>query len=85
MKTRLTVRVEQRRLESAKCYAARHGTTLTELISDYLEALSGADGLQSDTPILLRLAGIVPTGARVDEHREHLMDKYNSCGAATSA
>lgn len=76
MQTKLTVRVEQRWLESAKGYAARHGTTLTKLISDYLEALSGADNLQSDAPILRRLSGILPAEVSMDEHRRYLADKY---------
>ncbi len=76
MQTKLTVRVEQRWLESAKGYASRHGTTLTKLISDYLEALSGADNLQSDAPILRRLSGILPADVKVDEHRGYLADKY---------
>jgi hypothetical protein len=76
MQTKLTVRVDQRWLESAKSYASRHGTTLTKLISDYLEALSGADNLQSDAPILRRLSGILPADVKVDEHRGYLADKY---------
>lgn len=76
MQTKLTVRVEQRWLESAKSYAARHGTTLTKLISDYLEALSGADNPQPDAPILRRLSGILPSEVRLEEHRGYLADKY---------
>ena len=76
MQTKLTVRVDRRWLESAKVYASRHGTTLTKLISDYLEALSGADTLQPDTPILRRLCGILPADVSVDEHRGYLADKY---------
>lgn len=81
MQTKLTVRVERRWLESAKGYAARHGTTLTKLISDYLEALSSADGSQPDAPILRRMGGILPTAIGRNEHRAYLVDKYGDGGA----
>lgn len=80
MQTKLTVRVEQRCLESAKGFAARHGTTLTKLISDYLEALSSADSPRPDVPILWRLSGILPTGIGMNEHQAHLVDKYGDGG-----
>ena len=76
MQTKLTVRVEQRWLEAAKNYAASHGTTLSKLISDYLEALSGADSHQEQPPILRRLSGILPADVRVEEHRQHLAEKH---------
>jgi hypothetical protein len=39
METKLTVRVPQKLLKNAKRYAAAHHTTLTKLISAYLQRI----------------------------------------------
>ncbi len=76
MQTKLTVRVDRRWLEQAKAYTARHGTTLSKLISEYLRDLSSAERPLGPTPVLDRLAGILPADVDVDDYRAHLAEKY---------
>ncbi len=73
---KLTVRVDRKALERAKAYAAQRRTSLSRLISDYLEILGADERQVPETPILKMLAGILPPEASGDEHRTHLEAKY---------
>lgn len=75
-RTKLTVRVDRKALERAKAYAAQRRTSLSRLISDYLELLGAEERQVPETPILKMLAGILPPEASRDEHRTHLEAKY---------
>ena len=50
-KTKLTVRVPRDLLEEAKRYAKAHNTSLTRLVSAYLELLSSQDDPLVDAPL----------------------------------
>lgn len=75
-KKKITVRVDRRWIEPAKEYARDHNTSLSKLISEYLRNLTKERQKLDETPILQRLAGILPADASIDEHREHLEEKY---------
>jgi hypothetical protein len=75
-KKKLTVRVDRRWIEPAKEYARDHNTSLSTLISEYLRRLTRERQDFEDAPILQRLAGILPSDVSMDEHREHLEEKY---------
>ena len=75
-KTKLTIRVEKQWVDKSRDYAARRGTTLTQLISAYLRHLSTQDEMPTDTPILQRLNGVLPADVAVDEYYEHLEQKH---------
>ncbi len=75
-RTKLTVRVDRKALERAKAYAAQRRTSLSRLISDYLELLGAEERQVPETPILKKLAGILPLETSRDEHRAHLEAKY---------
>jgi len=75
-KTKLTVRVDERWLEEAKEYAARHNTSLSRLISEFLHILSADQRDARKTPVLKRLTGILPADVSAEEYHEHLAEKY---------
>ena len=77
-KTRLTVRVDTNSLAGAKRYAEQHGTSLSSMISHFLGQLATAQPPLLQTPILRKLAGVLPAEASLDEHRAHLVDKYGA-------
>jgi len=73
---KLTIRVSQDVLEGARRYAREHGTTLTRLVTSYLERLgTTSDGLDSAS-ITRRLAGSLPASADRSEYRGHLEQKH---------
>lgn len=72
---KLTLSVDADTIEKAKQYAAAHGTSLSRLFTHYLNSLPD-DNAPDLPPRVSRLAGILPSHADVQAHREHLLDKY---------
>ena len=58
MDTKLTVRVPRHILANAKCYAQAHQTTLTELISAYLQNIPSESEVLDHAPIVRRMTGL---------------------------
>ncbi len=76
METKLTVRVSKHLLENAKQFASKHQTTLTGLISAYLQNIpSQSKGLEN-APTVRRMTGVLSQKASVEDYREHLEQKY---------
>ena len=78
MDTKLTVRVPRRLLENAKRYAKTHNTTLTELVSAYLERIPTEAESLDHAPIVRRLTGLLSPGVSIEDYKKHLEDKYGS-------
>ncbi len=76
MDTKLTVRVPRHLLENAKRYARENHTTLTEMISTYLQNLSGEEESQAITPRVRYLTGLLSGKVTTDDYKKHLEEKY---------
>jgi len=76
MDTKLTVRVPRHLLTNAKRYAKAHQTTLTQLISAYLQHIPSDSDVLDHAPVVRRLTGLLSTGVSMDDYKEHLEDKY---------
>ncbi len=76
MDTKLTVRVPRHLLANAKRYARAHQTTLTELISAYLQHIPTESEVLDHAPVVRRLTGILSSDVSVDDYKQHLEDKY---------
>ncbi len=76
MDTKLTVRVPKHLLENAKHYAKAHQTTLTEMISAYLENIPPESEELKGAPVVRRLTGLLSSGVSIDDYKKHLDDKY---------
>jgi hypothetical protein len=76
MNTKLTVRVPRKLLENAKHYASTHNTTLTELISAYLQRIPTESELLDSAPVVRRLTGLLSADVSVDDYKKHLEEKY---------
>ncbi len=74
--TKLTVRVSKHLLEGAKRYARQHDTTLTRLVTSYLEAILVQADLLPDAPIVRRLSGILSSDVSVEDYHAYLEKKY---------
>jgi hypothetical protein len=77
---KLTIRISQEVLDGAKRYAREHGTTLTRLVTSYLEGLGKQEDWLESAPITRGLIGSLPAGAGRGEYREHLEQKYLGSG-----
>jgi hypothetical protein len=76
MDTKLTVRVPRHLLENAKRYARENNTTLTELISTYLQHIPSVQESLANAPIVRRLTGSLSPDISVDDYKKHLEEKY---------
>lgn len=76
METKLTVRVPKKLLENAKRYAKAHNTTITELISTFLERIPSESEPLENAPAVRRLTGILSSDVSVSDYKKHLEDKY---------
>lgn len=73
---KLTIRVSQNVLEDAKRYARAHGTTLTRLVTAYLEKLGVESDPLESAPITRKLAGSLPPGTSRSEYLEHIERRH---------
>jgi hypothetical protein len=77
MQTKLTVRVDDQLIQSAKRYASKRGISLSRLIENYLSSLAVEQDEQLvQTPILQRLSGILPEDASIEDQRKRWDEKY---------
>ena len=76
MDTKLTVRVPRHLLENAKRYARENNTTLTELISAYLQNIPTEQESIGQAPIVRRLTGLLSSNISVEDYKKHLEEKY---------
>mgnify|MGYP005840520307 CR=1 FL=1 len=74
--TKLAGRVPRKALADARRDAREHGTTLTRLISGYLQHVSAQADPLADAPIVRRLSGILSPQVSIEDHRKHLEEKY---------
>ena len=75
MDTKLTVRVPRHLLENAKRYASAHNTTLTKLISAYLQRIPGERELLNST-VVRNLTGLLSSEVSIEDYKKHLEEKY---------
>lgn len=77
MDTKLTVRVPRKLLENAKLYAKANNTTLTELISVYLERIpAGLESLDK-APVVRQITGLLSSDVSGNDYKKHLEEKYD--------
>ena len=75
MHAKLTLTVSPDVIAAAKVYAAETGTSVSQLVEDYLALLTAQPAVTGETPVLARLRGSL-RGVDVEEHRQHLAQKY---------
>ena len=76
METKLTVRVPRHLLANAKRYAQAHQTTLTELITTYLQRIPSESEVLNHAPVVRRLTGLLSSDVSIEDYKKHLEDKY---------
>lgn len=77
MNTKLTLRLDEKLIASAKRRSAESGKSISQLVSDYFALIDAHDRNVEITPRVRALRGVL-SGSRVDEgdYRRHLEDKY---------
>ena len=75
-RTKLTIRVPRDLLENAKRYARQHDTTLTRLVSNYLQRISNLEEVLKDAPIVEHLSGSLSPQVSETDYKAYLEGKY---------
>ena len=76
--SKLTLSVDEKVVARAKRYAEQQGTSVSQLVETYLDALARAPAKEQDLPpVTLRLSGIL-RGVKFDreEYIDYLERKY---------
>jgi len=73
---KLTLSVDETVIERARRYSERHQTSISRLVSNFLEALAKEEPQSPLSPTVRRLAGILPTDANRDHYRHYLEEKH---------
>ena len=76
--TKLTIRIPRKVLERAKEYAREHQTSLTRLVSEYLQQLPVENDPLVDAPIVQRLSGLVSPDVSIEDYQQYLKEKYGN-------
>jgi len=71
---KLTLSVDEAAIRRARRYSKRHGTSVSELVTRFLDGLE--DEPSSGTPIVSKLRGILPSAASIEDYRRHIADKH---------
>ena len=74
--TKMTVRVPRDLLENAKRYARQNDTTLTRLVSNYLQRLSIQADMLADAPVVQHLSGVLSQDISKEDYQSYLERKY---------
>jgi hypothetical protein len=75
---KLTVRMPREVIEAAKRYARENDTTLTRLLSHYMQRLVAPSDPLAEAPIVRRLSGVLSPLASERDYREFLVEKHGS-------
>jgi len=79
MNTKLTLRLDDSLIESAKRYSARHGKSLSQVVADYFSVIRNEKTGESDelTPAVRSLKGLLANkGTDEADYHRHIEEKY---------
>jgi hypothetical protein len=75
---KLTLSVDEAVIERARRYSELHQTSISRLVSTFLEALGGDAPEREPGPRVRRLTGILPADASRAEYRRYLEEKHGT-------
>ncbi len=75
MTVKLTLSVDPQVVLAAKVYAAAAGTSVSQLVEDYLAAIVTGPSSSGATPVLARLRGSM-RAVEIGDYRAHVVEKY---------
>jgi len=79
MNTKLTLRLDDSLIESAKRYSARHGKSLSQVVADYFSVIKNEKMNEGDnlTPAVRSLKGLLENkGVDEADYHRHIEEKH---------
>jgi hypothetical protein len=77
VQTKLTLRLDDRRIAFGKRWAASHGKSLSEVVADYLATIESLSVGEEDVPPLTRRLLGMAAGSEPEDYYRHLEAKYS--------
>jgi hypothetical protein len=74
--TKLTLSVDDELIQKAREYTRRHNTSISQLVSGFLERLP--EGEVEYSPAVRRLRGLLPPDADEADYYRYLEEKYGA-------
>jgi hypothetical protein len=77
MNTKLTLRLDDRLISSAKRHSAESGRSISQLVADFFTLIEIEAGEIGTTPRVRSLRGVLAgSGLDASDYRRHLEEKY---------
>ena len=81
METKLTLRIDEEIIQSAKIYAKKNKTSVSKIVSNYLNSLTHLEKKDYPiSPIIKELSGIIPSDVDISglipEYYSYLQEKH---------
>ncbi len=77
MNTKLTLRLDDRLISSAKRHSAESGRSISQLVADFFTLIEIEAGEVATTPRVRALRGVLAgSGLDASDYRRHLEEKY---------
>ena len=77
MNTKLTLRLDEDLIASAKRHSAESGRSVSQLVADFFALIDAQDAGAEVTPRVRSLRGVLASsGLDESDYRRHLVDKY---------
>jgi len=77
MNTKLTLRLDEKLIASAKRHSAESGKSVSQLVSDFFALIDAEDSDVDITPRVRSLRGVLAaSGLDESDYRRHLEEKY---------
>ena len=77
MNTKLTLRLDERLIASAKRHSAESGRSISQMVSDFFAFIEMESGEVEVTPRVRSLRGVLAgSGLDVSDYKRHLEERY---------
>jgi len=76
MQAKLTLRIEEELINTAKVYSARSGKSVSKIVADLFKSIQNNNGEDVVTQNVSSLKGVIKNNISESDYKEHLESKY---------
>ncbi|EEZ80524.1 DUF6364 family protein [Candidatus Thioglobus sp.] len=76
MQTKLTLRIEEELIKTAKVYSARSGKSVSKIVADLFKSIQNNNSNGVVTQNVSSLKGVIKNNVSESDYKTHLENKY---------
>lgn len=76
MQTKLTLRIEEELINTAKAYSARSGKSVSKIVADLFKSIQSKNNKNIITQNVSSLKGVIKNDISESDYKAHLESKY---------